>query len=567
MSQTTPYTPPLPDSSAAWLGRTGELALTLTGWPSVTGSAGETAFGERLAALLRSWPTFASRPADVWLSPARRGYAAHNVYALVPGRAAGTLLLSGHYDTVDTEDYAGWRPLACDPLALGAEVSAALAELRFLSAAEALTARDLASGEFLMGRGLLDMKGGLAAGLAVLERYAALPPQQRPGHLLLVATPDEEGRSSGARAVAHDLPRLATERGLKLVAGVNLDATADNGDGSQGRAAYLGTVGKVLMSALVVGRAAHAAYPFDGVSAALLAAALVSKIEAAPELADAAHGETAAPPVCLEVRDGKTRYDVTSPGQVWCAFNVLTHGRRPDAVLAQFAALAQAAADQALDTFAARAAGHRPGAAAPGERRAEVLSFGALRERAVARAGEDAVRRTQTRPAGPDPLADSRAITAELVALAALDGPAVVLGFGALHYPATQLGDHPHDQALWEAVSRHAAELARETGQSLQLRRYFPGISDMSFLGQPADAAGALVLARHTPHPEHLDPAPPEALRFPVVNIGPWGRDYHQRLERLHTPYSFGVVPELLWRICHTVLTSQTAPGAQAPPG
>ena len=267
LSQVAPYVDPLFGSPDDWLNRTRALAITLTRWPSVTGSAGETAFGGRLAALLRAWPVFAAQPGDVWLSPARNGHAAHNVYALVPGHSARTLLLSGHYDTVGTEDYAEWQPLAGEPETLNAVVAAAFSDRPDLNAAEDLTRRDLASGDFLMGRGLLDMKGGLAAGLAILERYAALPLAQRPGHLLLVATPDEEGRSSGARAVAHDLPALARERGLQVVAGINLDATADAGDGSEGRTVYLGTVGKVLITALVAGRAAHAAYPFDGQSA------------------------------------------------------------------------------------------------------------------------------------------------------------------------------------------------------------------------------------------------------------------------------------------------------------
>ncbi|WP_051668397.1 M20/M25/M40 family metallo-hydrolase [Deinococcus frigens] len=561
MSQVAPHRVPSPGSPDPWLERTHELAITLTRWASVTGSAGETAFGGRLEALLRTWPTFAARPGDVWLSPARHGYAAQNVYGLVPGRSARTLLLSGHYDTVETGDYGEWQPLACEPETLSQAVAAALARLPDPTAAEALTVRDLAGGDFLMGRGLLDMKGGLAAGLAVLERYAALPLRERPGHLLLVATPDEEGRSSGARAVAHDLPALALGRSLDVVAGINLDATADTGDGNEGRAVYLGTVGKVLVSALVIGRAAHAAYPFDGLSATLLAAALISRIEAAPELADAAHGEASAPPVCLELRDGKTAYDVTSPGQVWCAFNMLTQGRTPGAVLAQFVAVAQAAASDALAEFAARAAAaHSPNAAALAGAQAEVLTFGELRGRAVTRAGEEAVRRVQDGPAGPNPLADSREIMAALTTLAGLTGPAVVLGFGALHYPATHLAGHPHDHALLGAAQSHAADLSRQTGQSLRLRHAFPGISDMSFLGQPADDATEQVLARHTAHPAHIDPAPPDALRFPVVNIGPWGRDYHQPLERVHVPYSFGVVPELLWRVTHTVL------GAGLPP-
>jgi len=540
--------------------------VLLTRWSSVTGSAGETAFASHLEALLRTWPTFETRPLDIWRAPARQGHEAQNLYALVPGRSAVTLLLSGHYDTVGTDDYLEWQALACDPQALSARAAASLGLQPDLSASEAQTLTDLASGEFLMGRGLLDMKGGLAAGLAVLKRYATLPLEQRPGHLLFVATPDEEGRSSGARAVAHDLPELALARGLHITAGINLDATADTDDGSEGRAAYLGTVGKVLISALVVGQAAHAAYPFDGLSAALMAAALVHRIEVAPELADQAHGETTAPPVCLELRDNKPSYDVTSPGQIWCAFNVLTHGRAPGAVLEQFVSLVTEAVDGALAAFAAHAAAARsPSAPTLSKMCAEVITLGELRERAVSRVGTVAVARLQDVPAGPNPLETSREVTAALFALAGLSGPAVVVGFGALHYPATHLEDHPHDQALFQAVSTHATAMARETGQSLKVRHFFPGISDMSFLGQRADPAGAQVLSRHTPHAAHVEPAPHNAVRFPVVNIGPWGRDYHQRLERIQMPYSFGVVPEFLWRICHTVLGSATPPDVFLP--
>ena len=33
----------------------------------------------------------------------------------------------------------------------------------------------------------------------------------------------------------------------------------------------------------------------------------------------------------------------------------------------------------------------------------------------------------------------------------------------------------------------------------------------------------------------------------PVVNIGPWGRDYHQKWERVHMPYAFDVLPDLIY--------------------
>ncbi|WP_216326664.1 M20/M25/M40 family metallo-hydrolase [Deinococcus aestuarii] len=539
-----------------WFDRTRDLALLLTSWPSVTGTPGESEFAGRLLAEVRGWPGFAGHPEDVWLGPARSGHGAWNLYALVRGQSDRTVLLAGHYDTVGTEDYGEWRPLAGDARALAESITRSLAGEETLGAAERLALADLTGGDFLPGRGLLDMKGGLAAGLAVLERYSRLPPGERPGHLLLVATPDEEGRSSGARAVAHDLPGLARDLGLEIVAGLNLDATADVGGGEEGRAAYLGTVGKVLLSALVVGRPTHAAYPFDGVSAPLLAAELLRRVEASPDLAEEVGAERAAAPACLELRDSRSGYDVTTPAWVWCAFNVLTLRRTPSEVLALFAEVAREVAERAARDFGTRAA--RAGslnAASLGCQLPPVLTFGELRGRAEARAGAEAVRAVVAAcPSGPDPLRASREITVSLLGLAGLEGPAIILGFGALHYPASHLSGRLADEVLREAVERHTAGLSRETGESLRVRGYFAGISDMSFLGQAADPREQACVAAHTPHPAHVDPVPEGALRFPVVNIGPWGRDYHQRLERIHAPYAFRTVPELLWRLALDVL-------------
>ena len=78
---------------------------------------------------------------------------------------------------------------------------------------------------------------------------------------------------------------------------------------------------------------------------------------------------------------------------------------------------------------------------------------------------------------------------------------------------------------------------------------YFPGISDMSFLGSAAGNADAV----NTPLAgSSFDlPDPPG---YPVINIGPWGRDYHHWLERLHAPYAFDVLPRVLLSVMAAVL-------------
>jgi arginine utilization protein RocB len=44
-------------------------------------------------------------------------------------------------------------------------------------------------------------------------------------------------------------------------------------------------------------------------------------------------------------------------------------------------------------------------------------------------------------------------------------------------------------------------------------------------------------------------------LNAPIINIGPWGRDYHQWLERANSKYTFEQLPEIVWRVAMAILS------------
>jgi arginine utilization protein RocB len=72
----------------------------------------------------------------------------------------------------------------------------------------------------------------------------------------------------------------------------------------------------------------------------------------------------------------------------------------------------------------------------------------------------------------------------------------------------------------------------------------------MSFAGE---AAGDFsVVAANTPI-WGTSFALAEPAGYPCVNIGPWGRDYHHWLERLHAPYAFEVLPKVLLAVIEAV--------------
>ena len=529
-------------------GRTAEIARRLVRSGSVTGTDGEAGFALVLAAVLREHRYFSAHPENLRLVGSHGSPRASSVAALVRGRGYRCVVLAGHYDVVSIANFGTLANLAFDPGPLAKALIDELAQAMPGIAQERALA-DLRSGGFIPGRGMLDMKSGLAAGISVLERFADTT--EREGSLLFIATPDEENRSRGMRSLRDALPQLAREWDLDLVGGINLDATDDYGDGAKGRSMYFGSVGKYSPFAYIVGQGTHAGYPFEGISTHLIGAEILRAIEINSSLVDEAHGEVAPPPVCLEARDFRESYDVTTPDRSWITFNWLSHRRRPDELLGEFRTLVSGALQRALDHRQAQAARYHGEAPAPRDGR--VITVAELKARVLG-ADADAAGRFDQLAADlrteESPLVVSHRLVRHLVDEAVLEGPAIVIGFASLFYP------HVHaDDDVFRQTVRSAAVLAAERHQtSIGVREFFPGISDMSFFGQRPNAAELTVVHANTPSADMCDTPSADAMLFPTVNIGPWGRDCHQKLERVHAGYAFNVLPDVVFDVAVAVL-------------
>lgn len=543
------------------------LTLDLVRRPSVTNTRDEQSFADHLHALLARHPYFQAHPDQLWTQvvaddPQQR----RNVYALVRGAGTRTVLLAGHYDVVSVEMYGALAEWAFDPPALLPRMIAEL-ERSAGSPEDQLALDDLRSGDFLPGRGVLDMKSGLAAGIACVQRHAET--DQRIGNLLLVATPDEEDSSYGMRGVAERLNAHTRNLHLNLVAAINLDAIADRGDGRDGRAVCLGSAGKLLPSVYVVGRPTHAGYPFDGINANHLVAEVTRRLDGNVELCDYAAGEWTPPPANLKQADEKHGYDVTIPGTAWCTYNVLSYERGPLAVLDFVQTQVRAALTAGVEHHREQAQRYADltGRAITPIGDPLILTFAELKERALHKHGasvERALAELTAQLAGDSSIdlpEASRRVTGLLWHWSGLAGPAAVIGFASLYYPRVQLDPAVAAHARLHAVAGvQATAVAQASGMSIKLRPFFPAISDMSFLGGSDSSADLAIMSSNTPlwgSRIRTDYAAIQQLNLPTVNIGPWGRDYHQRTERVHMPYAFGVMPELIWRVATAMLNEE----------
>lgn len=539
----------------AWhpAGRVEALAVRLVRLPSETGTPGEAAFARELVALLKEIPYFQDNPGDIRLVDSLEGTAAQSVVATVRGTGRKALLLTGHYDTVAVENYHDLKELCREPNALRDALIKDL-DRTDLTSQEIRAKADLASGDFLPGRGMLDMKSGLAAGIAVLERFAAR--QDRTGNLVLCCSPDEERDSRGMRALRDALPELMADMDLEPAGAINMDVTSDQGDGSEGRAVFAGTIGKLMPFALVFGKSSHASYPYEGLSAQMIAAEIVRRVEANPDLSDTGEDAVSPPPICLEARDLREVYEVTTPERTWLAFNWLYHSWRPEDLFDRFNGEVRKASETCVARLADNARRFSElsgGSAWPEPGGVRMLTFAELKAEAERQLGDrfqDALLAKQEALKGVDnPLTVSRDLVIWLFDRARLSGPAIVTGFASLHYPATRLDrSHPDDAALEETITTVMAARGEDPSRRLIWRPYFEGISDMSFFGSSEGRSSALV-TENTPADWLIDHPNPHAFRCPIVNIGPWGREFHQQLERVHVGYAFEELPRILAEI------------------
>jgi arginine utilization protein RocB len=483
--------------------RAREIALELTSWTSVTGTPGEAAFASRLQDYLRlNWPD----ESIVFFVEAVSNERS-NLAVLKRGRSPRTIVLTGHFDTVPFDDYGALADLALDPETL---TKAIINRLR-QSGENELALRDFESGDFLAGRGLLDMKSGLAAGLAAMEAYAG------DASILFLAVCDEEETSAGARAAAPMLKNMEKEFGLQIKLVINLDAISDQGDGSNGRVVTFGSIGKLLLTAFVHGKQTHAGYPQDGVNAAYVAAELLTEFELSPLLSECTGEEVAAPPTALHSKDSKTGYNVTTPQQAWIYWNTMQHRRTAADVLD----IAMGHVRRAVERAKART--HQD---------IDVISFAELRSK-----------HAYTLPKQDMSLnlpEQSRLATRAIIESLGINKPTVVMGFGSIPYSAVSLRDENLRATISKAVQPFG----------LGTVNYFAGISDMSFFGEASSDLS--VVASNTPIWETSFTLA-EPAGYPCINIGPWGRDYHHWLERLHAPYAFETLPKVLLTVIDAV--------------
>lgn len=530
-----------------------KLTLELAEVRSVVGTTEENHVSEKVYEKFMAMDYFKKNPEMVrYVNAKDDPLERKSVLAIVKGEKGNsnkTLVLIGHTDTVGISDYGNLKEYATKPL----ELTEKLKQVTLPE--DAL--KDLESGEYLFGRGIFDMKCGVATLMTIIEDISN-DVENFEGNLVFAAVCDEEGNSAGMLSVVPELIRLKEKEGFDYLALIDTDYSAPRFEGDNTRYVYVGTVGKLMPSFYIVGSETHAGDPFIGLDPNQVASAITNEFNLNTKYSDTAEGEVTVPPITLRQQDLKPEYSVQTAKTSHLYFNYGTHISTPDQVMEKVLEGTKLAFDEVIKDLQIEykkycEANKFPWKELPWETR--VISYEELYSLVKEEKPEELeiLVREFNDELLDNPKVDEREFAFKMVEeihkLWSDKEPVVIVYYLPPYYPHIYVeGSNPLEKKLLDTVN-HVVENT-ESNYEVKVKKFYPYISDLSYGAAPREEGAIDSLKNNMPGFGTKYTLPIEEmqeLNLPVVNIGPFGKDAHKFTERLEKDYSFNVAPKLVY--------------------
>lgn len=526
-----------------------ETLLELCAVPGISGTESENLTTAKVYEQLGSIDYFRRNSGDLKQiklenDPCNR----HFVAALLRGttKSRKTVVLLAHTDVVDIEEYGHLKHLAFNPI----EFTKRVKELKLDS--EALA--DLESGEWLFGRGVNDMKLGVALNIELLRKYSMQ--KDFDGNILFLGVPGEESNSEGMLGAVKYLEKLQREDGYEFTSLLLPEPYSFKSAEDQTRYMQIGACGKIMPMFFFAGKETHAAEPYDGLDPVLLASEVNRIISLNTEFCETSRGAVTPPPICLRQVDLKGLYSVQTPLYAASYYNVITLKRSSAEILDMLKEICNKAVDNVTamieescssyeKTYGLKVYRHKL--------KPRVVTYSEIYESVRNLCGaefdtyiEGKIREWEKR--GLDNQTKAINIVKEIYERYPDKDPMIIIAFEPPYYP----GVYPDESSLNMKKLMKVIDSIIEKGKSVfgetfEKEDYYMGISDLSYTGLKDDSGISLVY-ENMPGAGRIYELPVESLKqldIPGVVIGPYGKDAHKYTERLNIPFSIGVLSDI----------------------
>ncbi|WP_086428056.1 M20/M25/M40 family metallo-hydrolase [Staphylococcus cornubiensis] len=510
-----------------------KLLKQLVAHSSVTHSEGEQSFPYLVKEKLLSLDYFKSHPEQIHLVPTQEGR--HAVVALYQGATSQKAITCiSHFDTVGIEDFGLFQSEAFDMDALTATFKAHLNDF------DDEVQEDIQSGQYLFGRGSMDMKPGLMLHMSLIEKAIL---EAWDINLILMTVPDEEVTSKGMHAAVAYLDTLCQQHHLEIALHLNSEPTFQQ-QGNDIHYFYSGSIGKIMPGVFVNGRETHVGTPALGLSSNFVMSHILQEIEYSHQFQETFEGEVTPFPVTLKLNDIKQHYDVQTPFRTVALFNLFLFKHNANDVFKQFNEAVKEGMDKAWHAYKERMTTEDV-APLP---QLQLMSYQELYQYACKHHGEHVVQGIVDRVIQneQEPHQQSIMIIDELIRLCKSLSPTVITFYAPPYYPATNASFHPLVEAINDTITNTAKQQFNRVSKRIH---YFNGISDLSYVAPSPNGSGFDAFRDHTPvfgQTYHIPFEAIERIQAPFLNCGPIGKDAHKVTERLHQQSAFEELPVML---------------------
>lgn len=528
------------------------LTRELVATKSVNGTSGEIDLVEKLEEILRSFKVFKQHPDWVWTQKIKGDQLGRkNIFAFLGKKnEQKTVLYHSHFDTVGIEDFGSVKEHALDSDYL---------ENYFANYdGDDEIQEDAKTGDWLFGRGALDMKSGDAVNIANLL-YFSEHPEEQTGNLLFMGNCVEENDHSGVIAALDELKRLQEEWGLKYRVAINTDFISPKYAGDEKKYIYYGAAGKTLTCFYIKGIETHVGNTYAGIDSTLIASHINSLINNNPEFVEDIPGEEILPSSCLMLRDQKDFYNVQTAKVTEMYFNTFTYKKPVFEIIEQLERAVKEECAKLLEKTIKRENGFLEKLDFPNVNNTRKLSVYSFEEYL-----------NHLSDLGIDYHELINGFVSENQNLDKRNA-----GFKLIDYLDRQVNDNeakvvlflappfcPHNSISKDSkVYQELENVLQENAGKIDftLKQFFPYLSDSSYLMIDESSQEINKMKSNFPLVDQLYPLPYDKMRelnIPAVDIGVYGKGAHTWKERVCKPYSFEILPTLIRKFTQKVWQS-----------
>lgn len=530
-----------------------DILLELVSVQSDTGTKKECEMAQKIYEMINRHPYFLEHPEfcgtyeknDVLQRPV--------VWALRKGNGNKTVILTGHYDAVEIESFGALKPYALIPSVLKEKLKRTIVDDNIM--------HDLENDDWAFGRGIADMKAGLA-----INMHTLFTNNNKDVNILFMAVPDEENMSSGALQSIQLYKELQEKFNLEYRLSIISEPQLRSVEQKEDYHIFGGSIGKILPIIMAKGVLTHSADIFNGLNSGFIIAEIIRNLELSTDIISEDMGTFSQPPTVQIFKDLKTSYDVSVPEYSVACFNILfLKSKTPLSIIEDLKKICEKSLDFIIDKYNAAFETMASKGFLKEEKRknfkSEVLTLSQLEERVKNNKKdfsffkEELDKFMKEKIEAHEMTLQSASIhyMKSLLEISGITHPIVIIGISPPYYPAVNNRVLSKDIGYClEGLSKYMKE---KYGIGTKELPYFWGISDMSYMSSVAPKEERAFLSNLT-LPTAIYDVPVEAiaeLNIPSLTIGPTCKDIHQIGERVYMPDVKERIPAIFEKIIDRV--------------